>query len=468
DGTRLRGSAGQPGLYQRRGRLVLEGKRLNQIYAALIQSHKAKGQAIEDFLKLLDTNNPGELSAEAPAPLQKLAASLVAKGDAVSAGGATLLQKQVSDTGSAYRFFMNPTIARKLVTRLELGSYLKDKVASQQWLEQLPVAPDPFFTPAEIEKEANKIKEGTLAMLNLNRMPTEQDVALATIYYLADRNVSGETFQPSGGLRFDRTVTEGELFGKPTPNRLEKLNSRTIFLIGEYMELPLERLAHSYLDEHQVGRIIILTHTQERANEYAKHFDSYAQQGRFHARPIGNELEAGLEAAIRDFDRPLACVSTPFIPLTQKRLIGKDENSWEGVFDEKDFAELCENQLTHHFRIARKMSLVDGVQIVLVTPETSRTTAPEGFGLANFVKTSLHALTVTLGVESERNVHQIPVNQVNLARRAHSEEPTDLSEEEEELTRFVNAVLLMTSTPLPDATISRYRSRIYRGNAITI
>jgi malonyl-CoA reductase/3-hydroxypropionate dehydrogenase (NADP+) len=70
-------------------------------------------------------------------------------------------------------------------------------------------------------------------------------------------------------------------------------------------------------------------------------------------------------------------------------------------------------------------------------------------------------------VESERTVHQVPVNQVDLTRRARSEEPQNLDEEEEELTRFVNAVLL-TSAPLPDAATSRYRSRIYRGNAITV
>jgi malonyl-CoA reductase/3-hydroxypropionate dehydrogenase (NADP+) len=451
DGIRLQGTGGRPGLYQRRGKLVLEGKRLNEIYAAIIQSHKETGQPVEDLLRLLATNDPRELAKDAPAPLQKLAKALLAK---------------TTDQGSAYSFFMNQTIARKLVARLELGNFLAED-ASQAWTDALPVPPEPFFTPAEIEKEAVKIKDGTLAMLNLNRMPTEQDVALATIYYLADRNVSGETFHPSGGLRFDRTVTEGELFGKPSPGRLEKFYGRTVFIVGEYMEAQIERLAHSYLDEHQAGKLVILTHTQERAEEYARHFDYYERKGRFCARAIGDDLEAGLNTAIQEFGKPIACVSTPFIPLPQKPLVGKNSDDWDGVVDEKDFAELIENHLTHHFRIARRMSLVDGAQVVLVTPETNRTTAPEEFGLANFVKTSLHALTVTLGVESERNIHQVPVNQVDLTRRARSEEPTSLDEEEEELTRFINAVML-TSAPLPDAATSRYRSRIYRGNAITV
>ncbi len=452
DGIRLQGSGGKPGLYQRRGRLVLEGKRLNEIYSAIIESCRASTQNADAYLYLLAGNNPAELPADAPAPMQKLAKNLKSK----SAGD-----------GSAYQFFMNPNIARKLVARLELGSLLEDTSKAQEWLKTLPAPPEPFFPTAEIEKEAVKIKESTLGMLNLNRMPTEQDVALATIYYLADRNVSGETFHPSGGLRFDRTVTEGELFGKPSPGRLEKFQGRTIFIIGEQMEAQIERLAHAYLDEHQAGKLIILTKTLEKAEEFCRHFDYYERRNRFCARAIGEDLEAGLDAAIKEFGKPIACISTPFMPLPLKPLVGKSDDDWEGTFDEKDFAEVIENQLTHHFRIARKMSLVDGAQVVLVTPETNRSTAPEAFGLANFVKTSLHALTVTVGVESERNIHQVPVNQVDLTRRARSEEPANMDEEEEELTRFINAVLL-TSAPLPDAATSRYRSRIYRGNAITV
>jgi malonyl-CoA reductase/3-hydroxypropionate dehydrogenase (NADP+) len=61
----------------------------------------------------------------------------------------------------------------------------------------------------------------------------------------------------------------------------------------------------------------------------------------------------------------------------------------------------------------------------------------------------------------------VPVNQVDLARRARTEEPRNTDEESEELLRFVNAVLL-TSAPQVEAKESRYRSRIYRGNAITV
>jgi malonyl-CoA reductase/3-hydroxypropionate dehydrogenase (NADP+) len=142
-------------------------------------------------------------------------------------------------------------------------------------------------------------------------------------------------------------------------------------------------------------------------------------------------------------------------------------DDWENVLSAQEFADLVEQNLTHHFRVAKKISLLDGAQLVLVTQSTSARSTLEEFSLANFIKTTLHAFTATLGVESERVVHNVAVNQIDLARRARSEEPRDSVEEAEELRRFVNAVLL-TSAPQTEAKESRYRSRIYRGNSITV
>jgi malonyl-CoA reductase/3-hydroxypropionate dehydrogenase (NADP+) len=150
-----------------------------------------------------------------------------------------------------------------------------------------------------------------------------------------------------------------------------------------------------------------------------------------------------------------------------RSLVGSTSGEWDNVLSEAEFAELIEYNLTHHFRVAQKISLVDGAQLVLVTQSTTSKSTAEEYALANFIKTSLHAFTATLGVESERVVHNVPVNQVDLARRARTEEPRNTDEEAEELLRFVNAVLL-TSAPQTDAKESRYRSRIYRGNAITV
>jgi malonyl-CoA reductase/3-hydroxypropionate dehydrogenase (NADP+) len=159
-------------------------------------------------------------------------------------------------------------------------------------------------------------------------------------------------------------------------------------------------------------------------------------------------------------------VSTPFRPLPQTRLAASRPD-WSDVLTTEEFTDLVEYQITHHFRVAQKASLIDGANLTLVTPPTSARSTAEEFALANFVKPTLHAFTATLGAESERTVHHVPVNQVDLTRRSRNEEPQNEREEEEEMARFVTAVLL-TSAPLPTPRESRYRSRIYRGKSITV
>jgi hypothetical protein len=161
---------------------------------------------------------------------------------------------------------MNATIARKLLNRLENGGYIT--AGDRRALTNEP--PDPFFTEAQIEREAIKVRDGILGMLHLQRMPTEFDVALATVFYLADRNVTGETFHPSGGLRFERTVTEGELFGKPGRQRLERMAGSVVYLIGEHLRQHLLLLARTFLDEIHVARVVLLTETEQAAAELAK------------------------------------------------------------------------------------------------------------------------------------------------------------------------------------------------------
>ena len=102
-----------------------------------------------------------------------------------------------------------------------------------------------------------------------------------------------------------------------------------------------------------------------------------------------------------------------------------------------------------------------------MSPDVPAGSSVESFALANFIKTTLHALTGTVAVECERLAHAAIVNQVNLTRRVRSEEPRNDSETAEEIERFGRAVLL-AGAPLPSLEDSRYRSRIYRGMAITV
>jgi malonyl-CoA reductase/3-hydroxypropionate dehydrogenase (NADP+) len=450
DGIRLRGTGERPGLFKRRARLIMENRRLNDLHAAIIESQRNTDWTVEGLLPIVLKNNVEAMREDTtlPGPMRKLVETIWEKS---------------SPESSSRTHLANESIVQKLILRLERGGYLSSD--HPRTLSNVPA--EPFFANDPIEKEARKVGDGIKSMLFLNRMPTEFDVALATVHYLADTNVSGETFHPSGGLRFERTVTEGELFGKASPAAIGRLRGTTVYLIGEYLRDHLTSLIRAYLEECDVARVVVLTETDEAAYSFQHNFPDYSNTGRFYTIATHGRLEESLDRAYAEFGRPGPVVCTPFYPLPVRSLAGTTSGEWDNVLNEDEFVQLVENNLTHHFRVAQKISLVDGAQLVLVTPSTTARSTAEEYALANFIKTSLHAFTATLGVESERVVHNVPVNQVDLARRARTEEPRNTDEESEELLRFVNAVLL-TSAPQIEAKESRYRSRIYRGNAITV
>jgi malonyl-CoA reductase/3-hydroxypropionate dehydrogenase (NADP+) len=237
---------------------------------------------------------------------------------------------------------------------------------------------------------------------------------------------------------------------------------KTVWLIGEHLVDYLAESARGFLDAG-VAKIVLLTHSEAGAKAIAKDIGE-AGKGKLEILVVGDAIETSLDKALSDWGRPTTIVSTPFKPLPDALFEGANPLDAEG------FADVVETNLTHHFRVARKVSLFDNCQLVLVSPDVPMAASGGGgpaFALANFVKTTLHAFTATIAVENERLVHDVPVNQINLTRRVRSEEPRNRQEHDEEVKRFARAVLL-AGAPLPDAEDSRYRARIYRGMAITV
>ena len=452
DGDRLRGLGGKPGLFMRRGRLILENKRLNAVHAAVVKAVR-RGQRVESLLLSLAENDVAQLARDPDVPHELREVALQCQSEAV--------------TGASWgEYLMTPPIADHLIQRLEMGGLFLDTgtwtvPAAASWLKRQPPEETPFLPASSIEREAEKVNRGVMSLLHLRRMPTESEVALATVFFLADRAVTGETFMPSGGLNLERSITERELFGSAKRERLDQLRGRTVWLIGEHLAPHLAEAVRQLADLCQVGRVVLLTRTMAGADGIE------ALVPREHRRllvkiPCGDDIEAGMNAALQQAGKPTTVVSTPFAPLPAALFHDGGE-----MLDAAAFRELVDVNLTHHFRVARKASMLDDTQLVLVSPDVPAGGDGEAFSLANFVKTTLHALTATLAVENERLVNDVPVNQINLTRRVRSEEPRNDEETLEEVRRFARAVLL-AGAPLPDAEDSRYRARIYRGMAITV
>ncbi len=361
---------------------------------------------------------------------------------------------------------MTNAMALRLVARLRNGCLLLDPAAhaaAEQWARALPEPPEPFVDPAAIATEAEKIRKGVLGMLHLKRMPTETDVALATVFFMADRAISGETFEPSGGLHQERTITERELFGRARPERVRRMEGETVWMIGEHLVEPIAECARLFLAEGHVGNILMLTRTDAAGEAIRKALHRALGHDRITYLTVGDDLDAGMDEAFRRAGAPASVISTPFTPIPHALfgIDGKDH------LDAAGFGELVEGNLTHHFRVARRVSLFKNTRLILCSPDVPVGGSPAQFAMANFVKTTLHALTATLGVENERLYTYVPVNQVNLTRRMRSEEPRDAAEQAEEYGRFAHAALL-AAAPIAEAQESRYRARIYRGLAITV
>jgi malonyl-CoA reductase/3-hydroxypropionate dehydrogenase (NADP+) len=455
EGQRLKGKDGKAGLFDRRAKLILENKRLNQLHDAVLRA-LAAGADVRSVLGILRPNDIGLLQApEAPEALRQLSAKL--KGE---------LHGAEEPTHSSLHFLMTRAMAMRLVARLRNGCLLPHAELqdfAERWVLELPVPPEPFIDPARIDTEAEKIRAGVIGMLHLHRMPTETDVALATVFFMADRAISGETFEPSGGLQQERTITERELFGRAKPERVRRMEGETVWLIGEHMSEPLAAVARLFLAEGHVGSVVALTRTAEAGEAIRKLLGRALGHDRVSYLTVGDELEAGMDAAYASGGAPAAVISTPFAPIPRALfgIEGKDH------LDAREFSDLIETNLTHHFRVARKVSLFKGTRLILTSPDVPVGGTLAQFAMANFVKTTLHAFTATLGVENERLPTAVAVNQVNLTRRMRSEEPRDAAEQAEEYLRYAHAVLL-AAAPIVEAQESRYRARIYRGLAITV
>jgi malonyl-CoA reductase/3-hydroxypropionate dehydrogenase (NADP+) len=456
-GDRLAGVGGRPGLFERRGKLILENKRLNAVHAAVIKAIR-RGARVEAVLGRLARNDTVRMSHDTqnPRELRDLALACAREGDGVCTWD---------------RFLLTPSIAARLLKRLRGGGYFFDAPdwrdrpdtpeENANWLMRAPPEDAPFLPADKIAVEAEKVGKGVLSQLYLGKMPTEADVAQATVFFLADRAVSGETFMPSGGLNVERSTTERELFGGPKRERLDQMRGQTVWLVGEHLTDHLAETARAFVEDCHVARVVLITRTADGAQAICEQLADLPDAALVRLTAGEDGLERAMDEAHAKWGRPITVVSTPFEPLPQVLFDAAAPLSIEA------FRGVIAANLTHHFRISRKASLYDDCQVVLVSPDVPIGDKSPAFALANFLKTTLHAFSATLAVENERLVHEAPVNQVNLTRRVRSEEPRDLDEHLEEVKRFARAVLLL-GAPLPDAEDSRYRARIYRGMSMTV
>ena len=302
DGDRLSGKEGKAGLFDRRGKLILENKRLNAVHAATVKAIR-RGVRVEAVLTRLARNDIAQMAHDTNNPRELRDVAL----EAARSG---------TDDSTWGRFLLTESLATRLVARLRLGGYFLDSPLlagrpDDGWLLRVPPDDVPYLPHAAIQIEAKKVGGGVLSLLHLGKMPTESEVAQATVFFLADRAVSGETFMPSGGLNVERSTTERELFGSPKQERLDQMRGRTVWLIGEHLRDYLAETARAFVEECHVGKVVLVTRTVAGA---AAITDTLADlpAGTIVNQVCDGEIEPCLDAARTVWGAPTTIVSTPF------------------------------------------------------------------------------------------------------------------------------------------------------------
>ena len=267
---------------------------------------------------------------------------------------------------------MTPAIAARLVSRLRGAGYFLDAPgwvdrpdtddANSSWLLKVPPAELPFLPAERIAAEAKKVGSGVLSQLYLGKMPTETDVAQATVFFLADRAVSGETFMPSGGLSVERSTTERELFGGPNQERLDQMRGRVVWIIGEHLVDFLAETARQFMTECHVAKVILLTRSDAG---FAAVRDALADiaDAPLESVLLDDGVQAAMDRALLRWGRPTTILSTPLEALPT-RLFESD-----ALLTPDEFRAVVANNLTAHFLVARKASLYDDCQLVLASPD---------------------------------------------------------------------------------------------------
>ncbi|MEW6056451.1 MAG: SDR family NAD(P)-dependent oxidoreductase [Bdellovibrionota bacterium] len=450
DGVRLRGNANRPGLYARRAKLILENKRMNLVYSALVTLFRREGD-LAASLALLETNRMQTIleAGHASEPL-----ILLARG---------LTEKPYKEDCGANTHVLTRLLAERLLERLKLGKFLPVAFSEGRFLARFQDAPEPFFPRSQIEADATKIRNSVLSTLALQRMPSENDVAREMVFYLANKNVTGETLHPSCGLTLERLIMSGDFVGRTHPELLSELNGQTVFIVGDAMFPEMAALAASYVERVQsagaaLRQVVVVTASDAGAEQVRKHLGQIGlTTPHVHiAAEKSHAIDRTLDKMIAQFGNPDVVVSFPMGAI--ENLVPQGRASWETLPSISQFERLVEQQITHHLIVGKRASTIDRCRIIFVTPRLEKAAASQTHAFANFVRTTLRPLTVTAGQEGGRLIHKPFFNQIDSTLPRDSEAVTQ---------RFIEAILMM-SLPPPLTEGKDEATKTYTGTTITV
>ena len=252
DGDRLSGKEGKAGLFDRRGKLILENKRLNAVHAATVRAIR-RGVRVEAVLTRLARNDIAQMAHDTNNPRELRDLAL----DAARTG---------TDDSTWGRFLLTTSMAKRLVARLRLGGYSSDSPLlagrpDDGWLLRVPPDDVPFLPPAQIQVEARRSAAASCRCSTSARCRPRARSRRPPCSSSPTARSAARRSCRRAALNVERSTTERELFGSPKQERLDQMRGRTVWLIGEHLVDYLAATARAFVEECHVGKVVLVTRT---------------------------------------------------------------------------------------------------------------------------------------------------------------------------------------------------------------
>jgi len=425
DGDRLRGSAGNPGLFERRARLIVDDK-LAYGVVKKITTQKREGKDIDFIVNGLKSD-------------EKINTHIINIVLEILATQDTFSLEAIKNIGEGY------------------GTIERD-----------------IYPEDQIKILSGKVESNVMKQLSLKRMPTNDEVGRSAALYLALNAQSGQTLQPSNGQRNAKDAMTTYAWGVLPDSSKRELSGKTVIITGEEQRIKLAAVANGYARNGANVHLLVRTEDSKDAikSQIKKEYKDRVSITVF-------DLDSKSDLEIQDKFKSIKTkhgsldivISAPQSGISTTDMFnfkaGEEISTGKLNLASDAFDRLGWQQITHHVRLGKIGANVmtdenRGGSFLIWGPETQRATSDETRRVVKLIQTALRQLTVTFAAEelSAFRFGQIPlpvrVNQLYLGSPNKGDDASSEREAQEQLKDFVTAVLLATADTITrDLTKSR-------------
>ncbi len=431
EGARLRGSTDKPGLFMRRGKLILQNKLLNVLYTEVVKEQQA-GHDLSALLELLAQNDHTQIMAS-----QSISKSFKAALEALS----KRIPQGANPTTEPIPI-LNLDLFGKLLKRLKCAKILSNRPQNgylqrndfdeDLLLKTFVVRDAPIYSEEDVQRYAQTIEADILKISALQKLPTEEEVGRDIILFLANHTISGETYYPSCGLNLARLPRETSKKALPNLSIDEPSADRIVLILGNTMFEHMAQLAAKCLKrfpaaqshaqpnppaDAQRQKVVIVCGSKDGGEQLQRALSAFdlPEDGQGVVIKIAelnsSTLNHTIDGILDQCGNPQLIVSFPWGKIPTFPLLEGCE--WESLPSTQAFQEIISQQITSHFSVIKRASLIDRSKTVVVTAEVAEKANSLHRAFAEFVRTSLQTLVMTANIEGSRIVHQPSFHQID-------------------------------------------------------